>query len=565
MSAISVTDLAVQRIPFATSVISEEARDAVARVLASGWVTTGPEVVEFEREFAAGVGADHAVAVSSCTAAIELALRALRLPTGARVLTSTMTFCGAVHAIVHAGLQPVLVDVNTDTLMPDAATVAEAAQRAGGVHAMVVLHFAGHPAPVAEMAEAAGLSLDRVIEDAAHALTTLVGDRPVGTISAATCFSFYATKNLPIGEGGMVTTMDPHIADFVRRARLHGMSRDAWRRYLPGSAWRYTVEMPGLKANMTDVQAAIGRAQLRHLADWQERRAEIAGQYDRRLRDIDGIRTAARPSAGRHAWHLYVAQIGPEFAMDRDRVIAELAERGVDCSVHFIPLHHQPYFLRMLGGHLASEFPVADAVFPQIVSLPLHPSLTDQEVDRVCDAIADVGAEARRLLTESPRKSLHAANGAASPAGFRPLRCLIVGAGESARIIAAELRPVAELGLKPVGFLAEKSRSRRRIGNLPILGDVDDLSRVVRERSIEVVIIALPSLPSVRIQRLAREAAAAGAIVRYLPSRRHPAAAEGPRIRDLRQFRLNVDSTNGDGHKHGGRLVPAGNGQKAAR
>jgi len=251
--------------------------------------------------------------------------------------------------------------------------------------------------------------------------------------------------------------------------------------------------------------------------------------------------------------------------MDRDRMIAELAERGVDCSVHFIPLHHQPYFLRLLGGHLASEFPAADALFPQIVSLPLHPSLTDQEVDRVCDAIADVGAQARRRrLTGSPPKNLHSANGAVSPADFRPLRCLIVGAGESARIIAAELRPVAELGLKPVGFLDEGGRSRRKIGTLPILGDVADVSRVVRERSIEVVIVALPSIPSAQIQRLAREAAAAGAIVRYLPSRSHP-SAEGPRIRDLRQFRLNVDSTNGNGRQHGDRLSPARNGQQAAR
>jgi dTDP-4-amino-4,6-dideoxygalactose transaminase len=533
-------------------------------VLASGWVTTGPEVAEFEREFAAAVGADHAMAVSSCTAAIELALRALHLPVGARVLTSTMTFCGAVHAIVHAGLQPVLVDVNPDTLIPDPSTVAKAAEAVGGVHGMVVLHFAGHPAPVAEMAEAAGLRLAQVIEDAAHALEAMVDDRPVGAISAATCFSFYATKNLPIGEGGMVTTMDPDIADFVRRARLHGMSRDAWRRYLPGSAWRYTVEMPGLKANMTDIQAAIGRAQLGHLTDWQERRTAIAERYDERLRDVQGVRTPARPGIGRHAWHLYVARIGAEFPLDRDTLISELAERGIDCSVHFIPIHHQPYFLRLMGRHLASGFPVADAVFPQIVSLPLHPALTDEDVDRVCDAIVDVGAKAqRRRLTETAGTSEQSANGAAaSPADPRALQCLIVGAGESARIIAADLRPV-EFGLKLIGFLNEAGTRRRSVSRLPILGNIDDVSRVVRERSVEVVIVAIPSLSAVQIQRLAREAADAGAIVRYLPSSKG-LMGEGPRIRDLRQLRLKLDSRNGNGARHGTRLVSADNGRKAA-
>src|SRR6266540_5126913 len=267
-----------RQVPFARAEICEEARAASARVLESGWLTTGPEVVAFERELAEWVHADHGVAVASCTAAIELALRALGLPPGSKVLTSTMTFCGAVHAIVHAGLVPVLADVDPVTLCSDAAACAAASRRVGGVDAMVVTHYAGFPAPVEELAEAAGLPLGRVVEDAAHALGTLVGTRPVGTVSAATCFSFYATKNLPIGEGGMVTTDDPAIADHVRRARLHGMSRDAWKRYLPGSTWRYDVGVAGLKANMTDLQAAIGRAQLRRFAGWQDRRAQLRSE-----------------------------------------------------------------------------------------------------------------------------------------------------------------------------------------------------------------------------------------------------------------------------------------------
>jgi perosamine synthetase len=233
--------------------------------------------------------------------------------------------------------------------------------------------------------------MDRVVEDAAHAVGGWVGEQQVGTVSAATCFSFYATKNLPIGEGGMLTTADPAVADFVRRARLHGMSRDAWMRYLPGGAWRYAVEVDGLKANMTDLQAAIGRAQLRHLDRWQRRRAELAAGYDRGLAGLPGLRTPGRPGAGRHAWHLYVVSLDPDQGWDRDSFIDELSARGIDCSVHFIPLHHQPYFLDLLGD-VAGRFPGADRAFAGIVSLPLHPKLDDHDVERVCGEIASLAS-----------------------------------------------------------------------------------------------------------------------------------------------------------------------------
>ena len=391
MTASTQVGTETARIPFARTPVAPEALEAVARVLDSGWLTTGPEVVEFEREFARSVRAEHAVAVASCTAGLELSLRALNLPPGSKVLASTMTFCGAVNAILHAGLRPVLVDVNPRTLMPDASTTERAVDRAGGADALMAVHFAGHPAPVEEMAEAAGLPLDWVIEDAAHALGTWVEGDPVGAISAATCFSFYATKNLPIGEGGMVTTDDPAVADYVRRCRLHGMSRDAWKRYLPGSGWRYTVDVAGLKANMTDIQAAIGRAHLKHFPSWQERREELALRYDRNLANVGGIGLPARPGAGRHAWHLYVIRVEAGYGMDRDHLIAGLAVRGIDCSVHFIPLHQQPYLRPLLedeGG--VGSFPGADGVFPQIVSLPLYPALSDDEVDRICEAIAEM-------------------------------------------------------------------------------------------------------------------------------------------------------------------------------
>lgn len=377
-------------VPFTRAYICPEARAAADQVLASGWVTSGRQVVEFEQEFARYVGARRAVAVSSCTAALELSLRALRLERGSRVVMSTMTFCGAATAIVHAGLQPVLADVDPCTGMPSPATISKVVDEVGGVSAMVVVHLGGLPTNVTELARAASLPLERVVEDAAHALGTSVGDDAVGTISRATCFSFYATKNLPIGEGGMVTTDDEDLADTLTRARLHGMSKDAWRRYLPGGGWRYDVEDDGLKANMTDVQAAIGRAQLRQLDAAQQRRAEVASLYDSRVIAIRGLTLPLRPMAGRHAWHLYAVRVRPSFGVARDEVIARLAARGIGTSVHFIPVHHMTWHRRVCL-HPVGGYPGAEDVFAQTLSLPMDQLVSDQEVDIVCSALAEIG------------------------------------------------------------------------------------------------------------------------------------------------------------------------------
>jgi dTDP-4-amino-4,6-dideoxygalactose transaminase len=384
--ALTTADVAV---PFADCYISAEAQTAAIRVLRSGWVTTGREVAGFETEFAAQVGATHAVAVSSCTHGIELALRSLGLPAGSLVLTSTMTFCGAVQAIVHAGLQPVVVDVDEETGMPTPATVRDAVRAFGRPEAMTVVHWAGDLADVPALADAAGLSLDQVVVDAAHAIGTFAGSTPIGSECGATCFSFYATKNLPLGEGGMVTTEDPARADWLRQARLHGMTADAWRRYLPGGSWRYNVVEPGLKANMTDIQAAMGRAQLAHLPAWQRRRAEIAARYDDQLAGLPGIRLPHRPDPadGTHAWHLYPVRV--QSGISRDEVIAELAEREIGTSVHFIPVHQLSYFHGIAlipPGGMAG----ADALFEQLLSLPIYPRLTDDQIDAVCAAMTDL-------------------------------------------------------------------------------------------------------------------------------------------------------------------------------
>jgi len=375
-------------VKFADCWISPEAQRAAAEVLASGWVTTGEQALAFESEFAELVQAEHAISVSSCTAALELSLRVLHLPPGSRVLVSALTFCGAVQAILHAGLTPVLVDVDPDTGMPNEATTREAAKACDGPEAMMVVHWAGDPADVPALASAAGVPLDRVVEDAAHALGTELHHQPVGAGSTA-CFSFYATKNLPLGEGGMITTSDPGRAAWLRKARLHGMSADAWRRYLPGGGWRYDVAEAGLKANMTDLAAAIGRAQLRHLADWQQRRAEIAQRYDERLACLPDVRLPHRPDpgVGRHAWHLYPIRILPTATITRDDLMERLAHHGIGTSVHFIPVHHLGYF-SAAAVRPPNGLPGADMLFPQLLSLPMYPRLTDKQVDVVCDAVA---------------------------------------------------------------------------------------------------------------------------------------------------------------------------------
>lgn len=406
-------------VPFCRTEITIEAQRAALRVLASGWVTMGAETAEFEKEFAAWNGSPHTVAVSSCTAAIELALTALGLPPGAPVLTPTLTFCGAVQAIVHAGLRPVLVDADERTLTVTAEDVAKAAARHGAA-AMVIQHMAGYPVPAGTLAAAAGIPGHRVIADAAHGLGTTVDGTLVGAGPPVACFSFYATKNLPIGEGGAITTTDGDLAARLRQMRLHGMSGDAWKRYHRSGTWRYAVAEAGMKANFTDLQAAIGRAQLRHLDRWQQRRAELAAAYDRMLAQLPGLGLPPRPEAGRHAWHLYIVRVHRRFGTHRDQVAEALADAGIGTSVHFIPVHHHPYFRRLLGPGQCDQMPAADRLFPQLLSLPMHPALSDSDVERVCSALAALagGRSGRRAGGARPSATArHPHSPAAPPPG----------------------------------------------------------------------------------------------------------------------------------------------------
>ncbi|MFC4910289.1 DegT/DnrJ/EryC1/StrS family aminotransferase [Actinomadura gamaensis] len=378
-----------ERVPFAVPSFADGVAERVTETLTSGWVTTGPQVAEFERDLAAFLGAETVVAVASCTAALELSLRALGLPPGAPVLTPSLTFCGAVNAILHAGLRPVLVDVDEDTLVPSAETVARAAARTRP-RAMVTQNQGGYPVDVAALARAAGLDRTRVVEDAAHGPGAARGGVPVGADSHAACFSFYATKNMPIGEGGAVATNDPEFADRIRSTRLHGMSKDSWKRYLPGGSWRYDVRNVGLKANMTDIQATIGRAQLGALPGWQDERADLVRRYDEALGGLPGLVLPQRDLDGlTHAWHLYQVRVP-----DRDALIAELTEAGVGTSVHFVPVSHMTAYRALLGPDECASVPVTDRVAEELLSLPLFPGLGADRQERVVTTLA--GALRRR-------------------------------------------------------------------------------------------------------------------------------------------------------------------------
>jgi len=381
-------------IAFHRPAVSDEEIAEVVDTLKSGWLTMGPKTRRFEEEFAARVGAENAVAVASATAGLHLGLDALDLRPGDEVLVPTVTFASTGATVVHAGAKPVLVDCERDTLnfsLDDAER--KCTER---TKAMVPVHLAGHPCDmdaIADFAAARGL---RVMEDAAHALPAAYRGRSIGSISELTVFSFYATKNLTTGEGGMVTTPDAELADRIRMRRLHGMSRDAWKRYRAEGSWRYDVAYPGFKYNMTDIAAAIGLVQLGRIDELQARRQAIVDRYRAALADCEEVELPTHREEVDHAWHLFAVRMHHDrLSIHRDQVIEELNARGVATSVHFIPLHVHSYYREHLGCRDA-DLPVASEEWERMISLPLYPSLADEEVDRIADTLTDITRRNRR-------------------------------------------------------------------------------------------------------------------------------------------------------------------------
>ena len=380
-------------LPFSPPAVGEDEIAEVVEALRSGWITTGPKAGQFEAAFAARLGAPGALGLNSCTAGLHTALATLGIGPGDEVITTPMTFAASVNVIEHVGARPVLVDVEHDTLNIDPAAVERAITPR--TRALLPVHFAGHPAeldPLSDLARQHGLA---VIEDAAHALPAAYRGRPVGSGANPVSFSFYATKNLTTGEGGMLTG----DAEFLARARvlsLHGMDRDGWKRYAKGGNWFYEIVAPGFKYNMTDIQAGMGLAQLRRLDAMQQRRREVVGLYHEAFRDEEALELPVERAHVEHAWHLYVVRLRLDrLRIDRDQVIRELTARNIGTSVHFIPVHLHPWY-RERYSYVPGQFPVAYASYLRTVSLPLHPGLTDEDAGDVTRAVLDVIERFRR-------------------------------------------------------------------------------------------------------------------------------------------------------------------------
>lgn len=374
-------------LPFSPPSIGEEEIAAVVATLRSGWVTTGPQCRELEKGMAAFLGQHDALAVNSCTAALHLALAVSGIGPGDEVVTTPFTFAATANVIEHLGARVVFADVEPDTLNIDPVLVERAVTPR--TRALVPVHYAGHPAELDALYEIAGHNRLVLLEDAAHALPARYRGRLIGAGVNPVAFSFYATKNLTTIEGGLLTA-DPAFLERARPMSLHGMSRDGWKRYDGSGTWAYEITAPGYKYNLTDVAAAIGLVQLRRLPIFQKRRARIAALYANGFKDLEAIECPTVRSHVEHAWHLYPLRLRPEMLrIGRDRFIEELKARGIGTSVHFIPLHIQPYY-RDRYGWKPDDFPVAYTNYLRILSLPLHPLLADSDVTRVIETVRDL-------------------------------------------------------------------------------------------------------------------------------------------------------------------------------
>ncbi len=375
-------------LPYNLPDISGAEIDAVVETLRSGWLAPGQRVRQFEAAFAAYAGAKHAIALDSATAGLHLALVGLGIGPGDEVITTPTTFAATVNAIIHAGATPVLADISIDDYCIDPAAVERAITPR--TKAILPVHHGGSACGMDEILALARAHGARVIADAAHAIGTEVAGRSVGALGDAAVFSFYPTKNVTSGRGGMLTTGDDALAERCRLLALHGMSNDAWDRYTARGSWAYQVLAPGYNYAMSDYQAALGAAQFARIDEFQLTRRLLAERYHARLAALPEIITPVERAGTTHAWHLYVIRLRREMlAIGRDAFIDELRALGIGTSVHFIPIHHHPYY-REAYGWAPGDFPVADEAFETMISLPLYTRMSEGTVDRVADAVEQV-------------------------------------------------------------------------------------------------------------------------------------------------------------------------------
>lgn len=383
-------------LPFALPEVGEEEINEVVDTLKSGWMTTGPKTARFEKEFAEFLGVPYALAVNSGTAGLHLALEAIGVGPGDKVVTSPFTFTASAEVIRYLGADPVFIDIDPKTFNLDPVKLEAFLSCLGdrdltAVKAILPVHFGGQ---ACEMESIMKLSRDyglKVVEDAAHALPCTTNGRMIGTVGDATVFSFYVTKPLATGEGGMVTARSDEVANRIKVMRLHGINHDVWDRYRSAKPkWFYQVVAPGFKYNMTDIMAGIGIHQLKKVRQFQARRRWIADQYSRAFSDLPVRIPYVAQVQDTQSWHLYVIQLDLEkLRITRDEFIEKMAEKGIGTSVHFIPLHIQPYW-RDRYGFKPGNYPVALDCYQRAVSLPIYSKMTDSDVDRVIGTVREI-------------------------------------------------------------------------------------------------------------------------------------------------------------------------------
>lgn len=398
-----------QNVPYHRPFIGKEEIEEVVRTLRSGWLTTGPRTEQFEREFREYIGTPHALAVNSCTAGLHLALAALNIGPGSEVITTPLTFCATVNTILHVGATPVLADVGPDGNIEPASVEERLTSR---TRAIIPVHLAGLPCDMEALWGLARRHRLHVIEDCAHAAGSRYKGWPVGAGnpetsdgSDAAVFSFYATKNLTTGEGGMVTTRSEALAEEVRLLCLHGISRDAWNRYSDHGNWYYQVLAAGFKYNLSDIQSAIGIHQLRKLEHFIDVRTRYARLYNELLADVAEVELPPDRANCRHSWHLYALRLNLEMlSISRDEFISALRAKGISTSVHFIPIPLHPFFAAF-AHRPENQCPRALALYPRLVSLPLYPAMTEDQVEYVAKSVKEIAVRhsAEEFLTAVAR------------------------------------------------------------------------------------------------------------------------------------------------------------------
>jgi perosamine synthetase len=367
--------------------ISEDEVNEIVDTVRSGWISMGPKTIRFENNFSEYIGVDKSVAVSSWTAAGHLTLEAFGIKPEDEIIVPTMTFPATAEIVCYFGAKPVIVDVDEDTLNISLDAVEKAITQKTKV--IIPVHYAGQPCDLDEIHSIANKHGLRVLEDAAHALPADYKGKRIGTISDVTCFSFYATKTLSTGEGGMICTNNEEIAERCKIMRLHGINRDAWKRYTESGSWYYEVVAPGYKYNFTDLQASLGLPQLKKVDSMWDSRKKIAARYIQALKDLDTIQLHTIKSDRDSSWHLFPIRLHLDrLTKNRAQLINELREKNVGVGVHFMPVHQHLYYSETFNIS-DDDYPVASAVFPRLMSLPIYPGMTDENVDRVIDVLID--------------------------------------------------------------------------------------------------------------------------------------------------------------------------------